>query len=91
MFWTLDSNSDPLGPVTLCERHALEATNIPCKLFGLGPYESMEQAALELEAISAIFGNDSVTFGFTTSEQGHCEVCAFEALEAGAASEDGAA
>lgn len=91
MFWTLDSNADPFGPVTLCEEHALEATNMPCKLFGLGPYSTMQEAATELEAISAIFGNDSVHFGFSTSEEGSCPQCAYEALEAEAHSEDGAA
>lgn len=78
-YWTL-GESDGLPAVTLCEKHALEATNLPCALFGLGPYENMEQAALELEAITAIFGQGATGFDFSTSEEGHCDACEHDDL-----------
>lgn len=74
-YWTL-GESDGLPAVTLCDKHALEATNLPCALFGLGPYENMEQAALELEAITAIFGQGATGgFDFSSSEEGECGAC----------------
>lgn len=75
IFWTMD-DSDGLPAVTLCARHALEATNIGCAPFGLGPWESMQTAAAELDAIASIFGGDLL--GFTTSEEGYCEECEHE-------------
>lgn len=87
MYWTLDEH-DGIPAVTLCERHALEATNIPSALFGLGPWETMSEAALELEMITAAFGGDHIqTFGFHTSETGHCGACDHEAARAAAEQE----
>ena len=80
MFWTMHK-SHGLPEVTLCEHHALEATNVGCSLFGLGPYETMAAAALELETITAIFGAGQDGFGFTSSEVGHCGACEDEAAE----------
>jgi hypothetical protein len=75
MFWTMDE-SDGIPSVTLCETHALEATNIGATMFGLGPWETMEAAALELEMLTAVFGGEEkVGFDFHTSEIGHCAEC----------------
>ena len=77
-YWTMGED-DKFPAVTLCEEHALEATNIGASLWGMGPWDSMGAAALELETLVAIFGQgqDMVAgFGFTTSEEGHCDECA---------------
>jgi hypothetical protein len=75
MFWTMGAD-DKYPAVTLCERHALEATNIGATFFNLGPYEDMNTAAVELEAVVAVFGNEHVTpFNFVSSEIGVCEEC----------------
>lgn len=80
-FWTMDE-SDGLPAVTLCERHALQATNIGCTLFELGPFETMSEAALALETLTAVFGQgEQIGFEFHTSEIGHCAECSAE-LEA---------
>lgn len=78
-FWTLGSH-DGFDAVTLCEKHALEATNLPCALFGLGPYATMAEAALELEAVTAVFGQGVTSFDFTSSEDGECGACEHDDL-----------
>lgn len=75
-FWTLPE--DEVGPaVTLCEAHALEATNIGAPFFGFSePFTSMQEAASMLDAAVAMFGNGKVTeIGFTSSELGKCDEC----------------
>lgn len=87
MYWTLDEH-DGIPAVTLCERHALEATNIPAGFFGLGPYKTMSEAALDLDMVVATFGGGTMPdFGFTTSETGHCGACDYEAAQAAASEE----
>jgi hypothetical protein len=76
-YWTMGEDGE-FPAVTLCEEHALEATNIAASLWGMGPWDSMGLAALELETLTAIFGQGQeivAGFGFTTSEEGHCDEC----------------
>lgn len=78
-YWTMDEK-DGLPSVTLCEEHALYATNIGADLFGLGPWDTMQAAAAELDALTAIFGTPGATgFDFITDEIGPCEQCEHEA------------
>jgi len=76
MFWTMPED-DCLPAVTLCERHALEASNLGAPLFGFTePFKTMQEAATMLDAMVATFGNGKVTsFNFQTSEIGHCDEC----------------
>lgn len=77
-YWTMD-DKDGLPSVTLCEEHALYATNIGCQLFGLGPWDTMQAAAAELDALTAIFSAaGSVGFDFSSDEVGPCEQCELE-------------
>lgn len=78
-YWTMAK--DELFPeVTLCEEHALEATNIALRMMGDEPFETMTEAAVSLEASVAIFGQGKVSgFGFIEHEEGYCEECAFQA------------
>lgn len=74
-YWTMD-DKDGLPSVTLCEEHALYATNIGCQIFGLGPYDTMQAAAAELDALTAVFGaGGAVGFDFSSSDLGFCEAC----------------
>lgn len=67
-FWTLDD----IG-VTLCEDHALEATNVACHIGGSpGDFDSMAEAALILSAMLASTGTD---LPITSSEEGTCMDC----------------
>lgn len=74
-YWTM-GEADGIPSVTLCEDHALEATNIGSMLFGLGPWDSMSAAALELDTLTATFGHgEQIGFDFTTDEVGPCGEC----------------
>lgn len=79
-FWTMDE-SDGIPAVTLCDDHALEATNVACTLFNMGPWASMGDAALELEAMSAVFGGEG--FDFKSHEIGVCGDCEAIAADLG--------
>jgi hypothetical protein len=85
MFWTIQSGIPVIGqPVTACERHALKGVNEGSAPHGLGPWESMIDAVLELEAIIATFGGNRLGVEITSSEVGHCPDCQaeMEAFEA---------
>jgi hypothetical protein len=82
MFWT-QAEDEVTGPaVTLCDEHALYATNMACGIFGLGPFDSMEEASVVLEATAATFGRGDVVW-FESSEIGHCAECERLRREAG--------
>lgn len=86
-YWTMGADED-FPAVTLCEEHALEATNMVTEVVGMGRYTSMEQAAVELEATTIIFGNGKHPgFDFRTSDEGWCEECAFRAAREAASEE----
>jgi hypothetical protein len=69
-YWTLPSSMG-IPEVTLCDAHALEATNIALAMFGAQPYQSMAEAALDLETNAAVFGG--FQFGFIETDEGDCE------------------
>lgn len=78
-YWTLPG--DWTGPeVTLCERHALEATNISSRIMGMAPepFTSMEEAAVVMNAYVAAFGNGGPGFQFVVTDLGWCGECQAE-------------
>lgn len=86
-YWTMGADED-FPEVTLCEEHALEATNMVTQVLNMGTYATMAQAAVELEAMTAIFGNGKHPgFDFRTSEEGWCEECHHQAAREAASEE----
>lgn len=83
-FWTM-GEADGLPAVTLCEPHALEATNIGARVWGVGPFDTMGEAAAVLEAMTAAFGQGQVTgFDFHVDQTGPCQECVWQAEQVSA-------
>lgn len=67
-FWTLTD----VG-VTLCEDHALEATNVACHIAGkTEPFSSMSEAVLILSALLSTTGG---SLDIESSDEGICLDC----------------
>lgn len=74
MFWTMD-DSDGLPEVTMCEEHALSATNYGMALSGDHGFGSMAEAYAILSGLAATVGLD---LGMTSNEIGPCDQCEWE-------------
>lgn len=77
MFWKMD-DSDGLPEVTLCEEHALSATNFAQAMVGEDGFGSMAEACAILSAMTATAGFD---LGLTSSETGVCGQCEEEKVQ----------
>lgn len=73
-FWTMTAD-DMFPDVTLCDAHALEATNIAVTMMGHQPYQTMGEAALDLEATFAVFGLGMPAPSFIETDDGECDEC----------------
>lgn len=82
MFWSLPLADGDSPPVTLCEGHALEATNAAMGIVGEEEFPTMSAAALIMDSLLLINGKD--TTGLTMSEEGVCEQCAWLVAREGA-------
>ena len=79
-YWTMLAD-EAFPEVTLCDHHALEATNIALAMVGHRTYESMSTAALELETEFATFGGNSpIHIGFLETDEGTCGECEAEKI-----------
>lgn len=76
-YWTLPGGPG-LDPETLCDDHALFATNLACAMYGLGPFWSMVEASVVLNALMNTHGESGLDL--TSSETGECGTCAAIAL-----------
>lgn len=72
LYWTMSGTA--VGDITLCERHALEATNIGAGDQTDEPFESMEEAVAVLNALAAMVNIEGLTI--TSSPTGECGECA---------------
>ena len=71
MFWKMD-DTDGLPEVTLCEEHALSATNYAMWMVGEEGFGSMAEACVVLTASTALSGFD---MGMTSNTVGPCDQC----------------
>lgn len=71
MFWKMD-DSDGIPEVTLCEEHALSATNFGMALVGEHGFGSMAEASAIIGALCATAGTN---LGMTSNEVGPCDQC----------------
>lgn len=79
MFWSMNVSAPEHSEVTLCEEHALEATNVALAILGEQGFPTMQVAALVIDSLLAINGREPM--GFRASEEGFCGDCAENAGE----------
>lgn len=74
-FWHMDE-ANGIPAVTLCDEHALLATNYSFALAGLDQYDSMQAAVAMLDALEAMFGGgEPIGSEITSFEVGSCDAC----------------
>lgn len=72
ILWQLERRNGG-GPITLCEDHALMATNVAFRMAGLQPAPTMTQAALVFDLVRHMNGDHGNPM--TSTELGDCEAC----------------